>query len=67
MEAGLFPRGAVPPLALMARATIDGTIRLIRSGVLSTEDEGEQLEAVTRFIMAGLSGNPHSGGRPDST
>jgi AcrR family transcriptional regulator len=60
IEAGLFPGGAVPPLAMMARATLDGTIRLLRSGVLSTDDEGEQLEAVTRFIMAGLSGHTHS-------
>ena len=64
MEAGLFPGGPVPPLAMMARATLDGTIRLIRSGVISADDEAEQLEAVTRFIMAGLAGNPHSGGRP---
>jgi len=64
MEAGLFPAGPVPPLAMMARATIDGTIRLIRSGVLPDADEGGQLEAVTRFIMAGLAGNPDSGGRP---
>ena len=58
MEAGLFPAGSVPPLAMMARATIDGTIRLIRSGVLSNADEGGQLEAVTRFILAGLAGKP---------
>jgi hypothetical protein len=32
-------------------------IRLIRSGVISTDDEHEQLEAVTRFIMAGLAGS----------
>jgi hypothetical protein len=31
-------------------------IRLIRSGVISSDDEHEQLEAVTRFIMAGLAG-----------
>jgi AcrR family transcriptional regulator len=60
IEEGLFPGGAVPPLAMMARATLDGTIRLIRSGVLSTDDEGEQLEAVTRFIMAGLAGHTPS-------
>ena len=54
VEAGLFPDGPVPPMAMMARATIDGTIRMIRSGVLSPADEGEQIEAVTRFIMAGL-------------
>ena len=47
-------------MAMMARATLDGTIRLIRSGVLSAEDEGEQLEAVTRFIMAGLAAEPSS-------
>ena len=57
IEAGLFPSGAVPPLAMMARATLDGMIRLIRSGVISTDDEHEQLEAVTRFIMAGLAGS----------
>lgn len=56
MEAGLFPRGEVPPMAMMARATLDGMIRLIRSGVISSDDEHEQLEAVTRFIMAGLAG-----------
>ena len=60
MEAGLFPTGTVPPLAMMARATLDGTIRLIRSGILSTEDEGEQLEAVTRFILSGLAGGARS-------
>ena len=60
--AGLFPGGAVPPLAMMARATLDGTIRMIRSGILSTDDEARQLEAVTRFIMAGLAAGPHAGG-----
>ena len=56
MEAGLFPAGSVPPLAMMARATIDGTIRLATT--VSNADEGGQLEAVTRFILAGLAGNP---------
>ena len=56
MEAGLFPLGPIAPLTMMARATLDGTIRLIRSGVLSPDDEQEHLEAVTRFIMAGLAG-----------
>jgi AcrR family transcriptional regulator len=63
IEAGLFPGGAVAPLAMMARATLDGMIRLIRSGVISTDDEHEQLEAVTRFIMAGLAGSSHAEGR----
>ena len=66
MEAGLFPVSEVRPLAMMARATLDGTIRLIRSGVLSTDDEGEQLEAITRFILSGLAGNLRSEGRPES-
>ena len=54
MAEGLFPTGPLPPLAMLARATLDGMIRLIRTGVLSAEDESEQLEMVTRFIMAGL-------------
>ena len=60
MEVGLFPEGEVPPLTMMARATLDGTIRQMRSGLISTADEGEQLEAVTRFIMAGLAGHTPS-------
>ena len=56
-EVGLFPPGPVAPMAMLARATLDGMIRLIRSGVISGDDRGEQLEAVTRFIMAGLTGS----------
>ena len=56
IETGLFPSGPVEHLTMMARATLDGTIRLIRSGVLTPDDEGEELRAVTNFIMAGLVG-----------
>ena len=57
IEEGLFPAGPVAQLTMMARATLDGTIRLLRTGVLSAGDEVDQLEAVTRFIMAGLAGS----------
>jgi AcrR family transcriptional regulator len=56
MAGGLFPSGPVRPLAMLARATLDGMIRMIRAGVLSADDETEQLELVTRFILAGLAG-----------
>ena len=56
MEKGLFPPGPVRPLAMMARATLDGMIRMIRSGLLCAEDGEEQLEAITGFILAGLAG-----------
>ena len=56
IEEGLFPRGPVRPLAMMARATLDGMIRMIRSGILSSEDGEEQLDTITRFILAGLAG-----------
>lgn len=56
MDAGVFPAGPPRPLALLARATLDGSIRLLRAGVLSADDAEEHLEAITRFILAGLSG-----------
>ncbi len=60
MAEGLFPSGPARPLAMLARAALDGMIRLIRAGVLSAEDEAEQLEMVTRFILAGLAGSTSS-------
>lgn len=62
MEQGIFPRQPVPTLLFGAQSAIWGAIQLIWSGFLGDIDQEQYLDALMRFIVAGLTAAPDSAG-----